>query len=507
MKERKINVEVERLYKSLQKALLFTGESKNIDFYISALTDYNPFNTTSQIKDWLSFLNKDQYFQVGRISLAKLRKWSFNKDTEDLEHDTGGFFSIRGLSVKTNRGGIRKWSQPIIYQPEFGILGIITKKINGILYFLMQAKAEPGNINTFQLAPTVQATESNYVRLHGGKKTPYIDYFLGQKKAQVLIDQLQSEQGARFFTKRNRNIIIRLRDNEDIKLTPNHRWVTLGQIHALLQQDNIVNMDTRSVISAINFEPEKSSSVAYVDPAILFGCLKNSAIVTKPVSKFGIMLMISSHSNSKTKHSMEDLLRKITSEKFKTVLERQLIPLGNVKGWIKTPSEIYHKDRKYFSVIGVRIKTENREVPSWDQPIIQQRQSGIVGFVAKEIDGVLHFLLQLKMEIGVMDLLEIAPTVQCITDNYILDDMPLYADKFIKKNNLVSLVDSYQSEEGGRFYRESNRNVILLADKNFPESEPSSFMWATLKQIKEFIKFNNFVNVEARSLLSCLRFS
>lgn len=228
----------------------------------------------------------------------------------------------------------------------------------------MQAKAEPGNINTFQLSPTVQATESNYERRHGGKKTPYIDYFLGQKKAQVLIDQLQSEQGARFFTKRNRNIVVRLKDNDEIELTPNHRWLTLGQIHALLQQDNIVNMDTRSVISGINFEPEKSSSVTRVNPAILQSCLENSSIVTKPVSRFGIMLMISSHANSKAKYSMEDLLRKITFEKFKTVLERQLIPLKDVKGWIKTPSEIYHEERRYFSVIGVRIKTASREVSS-----------------------------------------------------------------------------------------------------------------------------------------------
>lgn len=508
VKERKINAEVNRLCKSLQKALYFAGESKNIDFYISALTEYNPFYTTSEIKDWLSSLNNNQHFQVDRIPLAELKKWSFNKNTGNLEHTTGGFFSIRGLSVKTNRGEIEEWSQPIIYQPEFGILGIITKKINGILYFLMQAKAEPGNINTFQLAPTVQATESNYIRLHGGRTTPYIDYFIGsQKKTQVLIDQLQSEQGARFFTKRNRNIIVRLKDNEEIGLTPNHRWITLGQIHALLQQDDIVNMDTRSVISEINFEPEKLSSLAFVDPEILRSCLENSPIVTEPVGKFGIILMISSHSNSKTKHSMEDLLKKITFEKFKTVLERQLIPLRDVKDWIQAPSEIYHKDRKYFSVIGARIKTTSREVSSWDQPIIQQQQSGIVGFITKEIDGVLHFLLQLKMEIGVMDLLEIAPTVQCITDNYTADNMPLYTDKFIKRNNLTSLVDSCQSEEGGRFYKESNRNIVLLADKSFSEKEPSSFMWATLRQIKEFIKFNNSVNVEARSLLSCLRLS
>lgn len=503
--EQMVKKEVDKLYKALQRELRFRGESKNIDFYISALTEYNPFFLTQEIKEWLNSLSSNNYIHVEEIPLTKLRKWSFNKITGDLEHITGGFFSIRGLSVKTNRGEVAQWSQPIIYQPEFGLLGILTKKINGILYFLMQAKPEPGNINAFLLSPTVQATYSNYSGLHGGKKVPYLEYFLGKRKVKVLFDQLQSEQGARYLSKRNRNIIIRLKDNEEIDLIPSHRWVTLGQIQALLQEDNIVNMDTRSVISEINFDPEKVSSLDPINPSSLRDCLESSPIVAKPVSKFGIQLMVSSHFNSKTRYSTEELLQKITLNKFKTILERQMIPLKDIKRWIHTKDEIYHEERKYFSVIGIRVKTKDREVSSWDQPIIKQRQSGIVGFIAKEIDGVLHFLVQLKMEVGVMDLLELAPTVQCITDNYTLDDLPLYTDRFLKRHGLTTIVDSYQSEEGGRFYKESNHNIILLGDRNFPEKEEPSFMWVTLRQLKEFVKFNNFVNVEARSLLSCLR--
>ena len=32
----------------------------------------------------------------------------------------------------------------------------------------MQAKVEPGNINSIQLSPTLQATRSNYTKAHGG---------------------------------------------------------------------------------------------------------------------------------------------------------------------------------------------------------------------------------------------------------------------------------------------------------------------------------------------------
>ena len=40
----------------------------------------------------------------------------------------------------------------------------------------MQFKAEPGNINNYQLSPTVQSTKSNFTKKHKGKSL-YIEYF------------------------------------------------------------------------------------------------------------------------------------------------------------------------------------------------------------------------------------------------------------------------------------------------------------------------------------------
>lgn len=505
LNENQTRKEVDNLSKGLQKVLHFSKDSKNIDFYISALTEHNPFYSTQEIESWLSKLNNEKIFDVKHVPLAKLGMWKFHNLTGDLQHISGGFFSIRGLKVKTNMGTIPEWSQPIIHQPEVGILGIITKKINGILYFLIQAKAEPGNINTYQLSPTVQATRSNYTRSHGGKGVPYLKYFLTEKKDHALIDQLQSEQGARFFHKRNRNIIIRLNDNEKIQLKPNFRWMTLGQLQSLAQKNNTVNMDTRSIISEINFAPETPTSLDPPDSSGLKEIIKRSKIITNPTYEFGIKLALSSHPNSKPLHAMEEVLQKITAEKFKCVIEADLIPLNKVRRWKRTSLEIFHEEKKYFSVVGVSIKASDREVSFWDQPIIVQKDPGIVGFIVKEINGILHFLIQLKMESGVMDLLEIAPTVQCITDNYTPDDMPPYTDKFLNRRGFTTISDVYQSEEGGRFFQESNENIVLLANEGFSPKEPPFYMWLTLRQLKEFIKFNNFVNVEARSLLSCLK--
>lgn len=121
--------------------------------------------------------------------------------------------------------------------------------IGGILYFLMQAKIEPENINKVQISPTIQATKSNFIQLHGGRKLAYLDYFVNANKYEIIVDQIQLEQSARFYKKRNRNIIIKV--NEEIEVLPNHKWMTLGKIKELMKYDNLVNMDTRTVLSCI----------------------------------------------------------------------------------------------------------------------------------------------------------------------------------------------------------------------------------------------------------------
>ncbi len=495
--------QIRQLYTQLQGILYFEGESAGVDCFLSSITDFNPYYSTEELKEWLAQLNTSKIFEVTHLPLAELKKWTTNEWTGDLCHESGRFFSIRGLSVTTNRGPIPKWTQPIIHQPEIGVLGLITKKINGILYFLIQAKAEPGNINTYQLSPTVQATRSNYSGVHGGKAIPYLNYFLHDNNGATLIDQLQSEQGARFFKKRNRNIIVRVADDEELDMLPGFRWMTLGQIKQFMLLDNTVNMDTHSIISSISYDPEEKTSHEDVVADDLQDCINSWPLATAPAGDTQIKLMLSSHGNSYSLHSLDELLRIIARQKFNHDLEARLIPLNEVKHWRRTTTEIVHEDAQFFAVKGVRVATNNREIATWDQPIIEQVDPGIVGFILQEIEGTLHFLVQLKGESGSMDLLEIAPTVQCITGSYQQGTEPPYVAEISSANKTDIVVDAMQSEEGGRFFREENRNIVIIAN-DFQTQESDNYLWMNLRQLKLLVKFNNFLNVEARSLLSIL---
>ena len=164
-------------------------------------------------------------------------------------------------------------------------------------------------------------------------------------------------------------------------------------------------------------------------------------------------------------------------------------------------------DNEYFKILGVKVSISNREVKSWCQPLVQPQQNGICALIIKEIDGVLHLLLQAKLECGNFDVMELAPTVQCLTGKYMDEEKKVDFLEYVlnaPKENII--YDVFQSEEGGRFYHEQNRNIIVKVDNTFDNNVPEHFRWMTLNQIFQFMKFNNFLNIQTRSLISVLKY-
>jgi oxidase EvaA len=476
----------------------FKNNKKDLLMLKSALTEENPFMSTEDVLHWIRERNSAVNVEVEQIKFSEMDQWYVDPHDGNIRHKTGKFFSIEGIEVKTNWGNVHQWDQPIINQPEVGLLGIITKEINGILYFLMQAKIEPGNINNVQIAPTLQATKSNYLKIHKGKTPLYLEYFTGEKKSQVLLDQLQSEQGARFLKKRNRNIIVLI--EEEVQVLDNFCWLTLGQIKKLLTYDNVINMDTRTVISGISFGDDLANNSIIKDMA---------STHSDEQDDFKASLFMSLLGKGKYLYEIEEIISWMTGLKTKYELEVNRIPMNQVNNWITNEYSIYHRDRKYFSVIAVNVDIGNREVPQWTQPLIKAAQEGIVAFLIKKINGVSHFLVQAKLEAGNFDIVEMAPTVQCLTGNYREVDQeyrPPFLDYILNANPGNIRYSTFQSEEGGRFFKEQNKNLLIEVEDNFPIEVPENYIWMTLNQIQMFIKFNNYLNIEARSLISATRY-
>jgi oxidase EvaA len=465
------------------------------DFLISALHRGNCM-PTADILSWMKQKNEETFYELIQKPLSQLENWN---DTYDrISHDSGKFFTIQGIRVCTNYGLVSEWDQPIINQPEIGFLGFVCKKIGGVIHFLLQAKIEPGNLNVVQLSPTLQATRSNYTRVHKGKSPTYLEYFTGEKKVDVVIDQLQSEQGARFYQKRNRNIIVLVDENEEFPTHENFVWATLGQIKELLNYPNVVNMDTRTVISCIQYGNHNALDFQLLSA---FNLIDNG---TRTGNYIYSLLCKDIHL-----HEQYDIVKWITSLKFKYELNVQKIGLSEMVGWSYDGNVIAHNDNKYFSVIGVDVRIGNREVTHWEQPMVKSAQEGIIGFLVKKINGIYHFLVQAKLEAGNFDIIELAPTVQCLTGNYRKGKNEYtipYIEYFDCPKSDRVWYSAYQSEEGGRFYKEQNLNIIVEVDEDFPVSVHPNYCWMTLNQLQNFVLYNNYLNIAARSLLSAIQF-
>jgi oxidase EvaA len=336
-----------------------------------------------------------------------------------------------------------------------------------------------------QLSPTLQATHSNYTRVHQGRVPPYLNYFLRPSGHTTIVDSLQSEQGGRFYRKRNRNMVLEI--SEEIDVLPDFHWLTLAQIQQLMYEENIVNMDTRTVI----------------------GCLpvhKTDGELPQGVSPFGARL-VRSLSATTSASSIEEVVAWLDCQRAHYQLSTRTIPLNDVDEWHKGEMDIAHSGGDYFSIIACEVEAASREVGSWSQPLVRACASGLSALIVKDIDGILHALVQAKVEPGLMNTVEIAPSVQCTTGDYRRgpkESRAPFLDYVLNAKQSQTRFDSHLSEEGGRFFREANRNMILEADSSFPEALPRNYLWATLRQLKQLVEGSNMLNVECRCLLSCL---
>jgi len=449
----------------------------------------NHFLPTDAFDAWFNERREAHRFVIERIPFQRLEQWGFDPQTGNLGHVSGRFFTIEGLSVDTNFGSVGHWEQPIINQPEIGILGLLIKAFDGVPHVLMQAKMEPGNINMIQLSPTLQATHSNYTRVHRGKAPHYLDYFLDAAPRRVVADTLQSEQGARFLHKRNRNLIVMT--DRDVEVLPDFRWFRFDQLRALLRRDNLVNMDVRTVLSCL---PPRDDGGEFVPDA------------AAPGDAFGHRLQASGRVR-RGRHTFQELLNWFTAQRMNFHVHARTIPLRDTRHWQRTDDEIRHESGRFFSVIACRIEAGSREVTTWTQPLVQSAARGLIGFVVREIDGVLHLLVQARPEAGIYGEVELGPTVSCAPDQYA--DMPPasrppFLDYLCAAQADRMRYDAVQSEEGGRFFREENRNLVVEAGEDFPLDVPERYIWMTVRQLKEFIRHSHDVNVQARCLLAAM---
>ncbi|MEX0881565.1 MAG: NDP-hexose 2,3-dehydratase family protein [Candidatus Saccharimonadales bacterium] len=422
------------------------------------------------IQKWTERLIEQSDFEVKPSRLTQSTNWIMVDGA--IRHSSGLFFNVVGVIWKEDSK--KSYSQPFIEQREVGSLGFLLLKKGDRNRLLVQAKIEPGNVGVVQLAPTYQATASNAARIHGGKQPLYQTKFHPTSKF-IKYETLQSEQGSRFLGKQNRNILSM--EDSQFRVPETHKWFYVDEFIDLLAHDYLVNTDARSVLVCSPWE---------------------ELVNRKPFSRYSspfakdLQKSFQSQSVAKLKKIQADL--KIFRSEAHPI---QIIDIDKIDGWRMTEYGLKALSGRPFDVKYIRVIARTREVPTWDQPIIDSTCSGYIDLVCGRKDGVLQFLFSMRREPGLHDYVELSPTFiqePGIAASPREDLAPRVKGKI--------LVESLQSDEGGRFFQDINRYRIIDAGDVYEISE--KWCWLTLAEIKALINKGSYFTNESRSAISLL---
>ena len=422
--------------------------NKNIKDSIETLN-----TSSSQIQDLKMYFNKikDSSGQSVEITgLKNLDSWYFDENN-NFSHKSGKFFKVSSIYYKNIISGI-------LIQPDIGTLGLISTFIDGVLHFLIQFKGEPGSIDFFQLSPTVQATKSNYSKVHKGNKPPYWEEFKQLSQQNIIEEAVLSEQGTRYFQKFNRNVI--LYSEKILPELDNFKWMTLGQIYDFHNTDNSINSCLRSVLSILNPEKEDNKNL-----------LRNYNLH---------YLLNKNKGDSKVESRTQDGIENFYDKKKDSV--------------------VFNTDLDNFSVLGIKVNLKGREVSSWHQPIVLEDKSFKYYLFRVFINNNINYMWRITEEPGYSFGFMYGPSIMETSYMKNNNDLEEIINKFKEVGTVTQNKTFRMSEEGGRFWRSTADHYIYdvnLKDKDMIPKEYTVFDNSETYDLLE----KGFLSIEARSLL------
>ena len=222
---------------------------------------------------------------------------------------------------------------------------------------------------------------------------------------------------------------------------------------------------------------------------------KNLIVLRKKIEKYK---SISSGNISK-------LLAKRKKMQKKETIKSKISPISKLKDWKYKGGKIYHKSNQFFSVEGVTVKNAQREVSKWDQLIFNQPHGGVLAFLVRETkkNGI-EFLLHLRSEPGDANI-KFCPTFSATKSNMNQahgGNKPKFYDIVIKLKKAKLVYYTIHNEEGARFWKKSNWNVIVKLDNPYDKRiKGKNYKWVSLSQIKKLSLKSRLVNPFVKTIL------
>lgn len=436
------------------------------------------------LADWLEARRQSCQLSVQAIPWCDSAAWRFTQGR--LEHVTGGFFTVVGVRATSSIAGLDGLAQPIIDQPEIGILGFIVRAGKGGHKWLVQAKAEPGNVGVVQLAPSVQATYSNFTRLHGGAPTAYLDYFTApDRNGRLVASSLQSEHGNRFLGKYNRNMAVLVDGEGPEPCSADWCWTDSADVRAMLEVDFAVNTDARSVLLCCDW-----------------GLLADGVPFERWRGNGGWGARLLQSFEADPEQTDADVLEWLERQRAGVRLEVQTCPLESMADWVVTSDAIVDRRSDLPLVGAYAVQANSREVDHWDQPFVLSHREESVVQICQRRGGVLHFLLRASVETGFRERVQLGPSWQSddlTVGHGVAERVEAVFQQGRERHSTL------QSDEGGRFFRSTCRyRIVELPEAVSQDLAAAGYLWLSLGQIGRLARIQGVFTNEARSGLSML---
>lgn len=400
------------------------------------------------LQHFLSEIYNSSAFQLNRTPFKNQEEWLFQHGM--LSHKTGGFFHIVGMNdVKNSR------DQLYLFQPQSALTGVLICASLEEPYILTQARIEPGNTGVIQLGPTVQSTPANFLRLHKGKKTPYLDLLYSANHQLLGFSSTNHlDLGKLYYQKTkwlNYGLVDDLVETEDTFI-----WVSLSALAEAARTDYLINTDLRSLLAVFDWDSLRMNRPPAEDIApskILNYFLKQSQTL---------------HCNNR------------------------FIDISTSNDLFVTDAGISLRDSPQ-DIGFYEVKTNHREVQTWVQPLWRAEGKGRVILLCRDFNDNPSFLLTVKHEAGTSSSLAISPTYLYYPD----ENLPQYLDDYTDV-----LIEFHQSDEGGRFI--NHEYLFQLIEVAGDQAIADNQFWVGIGELQKILSASNLANIQLRNICSVL---
>ena len=399
-------------------------------------------------------------FEVTQVPSAESQDWCLSDGA--LQHSSGGFFSVNGYKAQGSEA-------LLLFQPQAAVTGLLMARQGGDPYYLLQARAEPGCLGEAQFGPTVQSTPANFLRMHGGRSTPYVNAFVQHSLGtSILQDTSQLDLGGRYFLKTKRSIFA---EAGLVATSPAFVWASPDAVRAGLRRSAFFNVDLRSIFAVM---PWTEDGCGFSPSSDL---VRNSLAAPIRTDEIG--------------HLMELAHR----TKQKPLLSCDLSELSNWRetdwGWSEDVP------RQGFAIHFYKVRAAHREVEEWVQPLVDSASEGEALLACRERGGFLECFVRATPEVGLAVGAGLSPSYLRYPGTR--EPFP----SWVSGNDTRIWLETKESDEGGRFFRDVSRyGLIWVGGGAVPRERDGA--WLRVSELKMLLSMSNTCTIQLRGLASLL---